>query len=612
MTTKYFKHGVSTIPIIILLVLFFSNIECQSQKINNDSKPVASINFNLLENLVNEQLLRQQKSEKIVKNFNLNLEEKELFNEIKQLATEAKQSLKDADKVAEEIVVLNKTIVNSTVLTPDEVKAERKIRRQENYELSLRYDAEELFEIGNNLLFQIYSDHFPTSGVLISKGKENQEQIKDLMDLAQELFEKAKKQDKASDELNYKSGIDFLKKANFLKREAIKKYEQAYSLYYNIPINKDEYSILTADVNMDIPDKDGIYSGHVIIYSDQLKETNVSESKKVADSLIFYSDKLNYVSTSDIESTSDNINNNEKLNKISVLSSEFDVSNKQELLAENKIVTNDKQEKTNVLTSETNNTVSDKQEVKSEKVIVPVEDKQEKSTVISEEVNNNVSEKQEVKTDKVIVPIDDKQEKSNALTAELNKNTSEKKEVKSEKVTVPVNKSNKVISSGIKYTADSVIIYNDNKNGRSGVKYAADSVVVYCNKLNKAGGVKYTADSVIIYSDKANKTLNINKPVEVKKEPKKSNDIILYRVQIGAFTKTINVKEFHGLYPLVEDKKDQKEFAKYMVGEYFSYKAASEARRIMINTTKYQDAFVVAYKNNVRVPIVNDQIESFD
>jgi hypothetical protein len=92
---------------------------------------------------------------------------------------------------------------------------------------------------------------------------------------------------------------------------------------------------------------------------------------------------------------------------------------------------------------------------------------------------------------------------------------------------------------------------------------------------------------------------------------KKSNDIkstnlnemIVYKVQVGAFAQTINVNEFHGLVPLTEDRIDQKKYTKYMVGEYFSYKAATEAKRIIVCTTRYSDAFVVAYKNGKRVVI---------
>ena len=96
--------------------------------------------------------------------------------------------------------------------------------------------------------------------------------------------------------------------------------------------------------------------------------------------------------------------------------------------------------------------------------------------------------------------------------------------------------------------------------------------------------------------NETNKNIELNEPLES----------IVYKVQIGAFTKKVDINEFHGLDPLSEDKKDQQEFAKYMVGQYYSYKAASEAKRIISSSTKYHDAFIVAYKNDKRVALKSE------
>ena len=90
----------STLLLICVLVLI--NNPCKSQQINNDYKLVACINLNKFENNEIEQSLRQETSEKIIKHLKLSLKEKELLMEIKQLSDEAKQCLKDADKVAKE------------------------------------------------------------------------------------------------------------------------------------------------------------------------------------------------------------------------------------------------------------------------------------------------------------------------------------------------------------------------------------------------------------------------------------------------------------------------------------------------------------------------------
>ena len=149
---------------------------------------------------------------------------------------------------------INKTKVSSDEKAISNLKVERKIKRQENYESSIRYDAEELFEMCNDLLYRIYEDHFPTSITLFSKNNKYQQQVNDLSEQAQELYEKARSnEDKAIYDLNYLSGLDYLKKSNFIKREAIKKYEQAYSLYYNLPLSKNEYEAISEELNYNIP-----------------------------------------------------------------------------------------------------------------------------------------------------------------------------------------------------------------------------------------------------------------------------------------------------------------------------------------------------------------------
>jgi hypothetical protein len=376
MKTTNLKNNVLLFSTLLLIcaLIFISN-QSKSQQINNDYKLVACMNLNKFENNETEQSLRQVTSEKIIKHLKLSLKERALLMEIKQLSNEAKQCLNDADKVAKDIDDISITKVNPDKKLISDLKIKRKIKRQENYESSLRYDAEELFEMCNDLLFNIYQDHFPTSVTLFAKNNKYQQQVNDLSEQAQELYKKAKNnEDKAIYDLNYLSGLDYLKKANFIKREAIKKYEQAYSLYYNITISKNEYEALPDKININIP--------------------------------------------SDQELVSDNtLNNNAN----------------------------------NILTSKEN-------------------------------IENN---------------------------SELNT----------------------------------------------------------------------------------------------------SNELIIYRIQVGAFTKKVDLREFNGLNPLSEDKTDQKEFSKFMVGEYFSYKAANEAKRIIASKTKYQDAFIVAYKKDLRVPISNELIK---
>jgi len=81
---------------------------------------------------------------------------------------------------------------------------------------------------------------------------------------------------------------------------------------------------------------------------------------------------------------------------------------------------------------------------------------------------------------------------------------------------------------------------------------------------------------------------------------------VIYKVQVGAFTNPVDEKKFHGLGTISVDKNDEKVYSKYMVGIFYSYNAASEAKRIIAGTTDYSDAFIVSYKGESRVPVIKD------
>ena len=78
---------------------------------------------------------------------------------------------------------------------------------------------------------------------------------------------------------------------------------------------------------------------------------------------------------------------------------------------------------------------------------------------------------------------------------------------------------------------------------------------------------------------------------------------IVFKVQIGAFKNPVNPDQFHGLSPLSTDNSDKDYACKYMVGNYYSYKAADEAKNIIIGTSPYKDAFIVAYIDGERTDI---------
>lgn len=113
------------------------------------------------------------------------------------------------------------------------------------------------------------------------------------------------------------------------------------------------------------------------------------------------------------------------------------------------------------------------------------------------------------------------------------------------------------------------------------------------NKTNNNIVVLEEMDEIIIKNDVIEEAINNNA----------IDENLIYKIQIGAFLNTVSEDEFHGLTPLSVDDTNSDIYTKYMLGQYYSLRAANEARKIITNTTKHSDAFIVAYKNGVRVPI---------
>ncbi len=388
---------------ILIFVLFISNFYCFSQSLKSIKKTSVGIPINISESNIDEQSTCLEKFEKISQKMNLETNEKNLIIEIKKSFSEALDGLKEAEIVHEEIVAETQKMINSSEDQSSKLKSYKKIVRKENSEITYKYDAEELYQIGNSLLFNIYENHVPSISDIEKIEINKKQQINNIVKQAKESFAKAIKiKDNDNIDLEYKEELEYLKRATFYQREAIIKFEQLYYLYYNIQ-----------------------------------NDSNSETSTQLSDN---------------------NVQNNS-------------LNNKEELAKKN----------------------------------------------IIENVND-------IKSTEMI--------KNNSLDT-------------------------------------------------NAIKFA---------KVDK---------------NIAEDTLNQAKPAEIKSFNNMENRVV-FKVQVGAFRKTVNVKEFNGLYPLFEDKKDQAGFSKYMVGEYFSFKAANEARRIISITTPYKDAFVVAYKNQKRIVLNND------
>ncbi len=77
---------------------------------------------------------------------------------------------------------------------------------------------------------------------------------------------------------------------------------------------------------------------------------------------------------------------------------------------------------------------------------------------------------------------------------------------------------------------------------------------------------------------------------------------IIYKIQIGAFTKPIPENSFRGLTPITGETRQNSKYIRYFVGLFNTYDAANTALPFIKNSG-YRDAFVVAYKDGQRVAV---------
>jgi len=79
-------------------------------------------------------------------------------------------------------------------------------------------------------------------------------------------------------------------------------------------------------------------------------------------------------------------------------------------------------------------------------------------------------------------------------------------------------------------------------------------------------------------------------------------DGIVYRIQVGAFTRPIPNETFRGLNPVSGETREGSKYIRYYVGVFDTYEAASVALPPVKNLG-YRDAFIVAYRNGERVAV---------
>lgn len=154
----------------------------------------------------------------------------------------------------------------------------------------------------------------------------------------------------------------------------------------------------------------------------------------------------------------------------------------------------------------------------------------------------------------------------------------------------------KAISIYEGYYAD---VFNVRQSANNDIYYALSF-----EKQDKSGQPSYTDIELLTIiadnNENRDEIIENDDPIIVPEVSRPAN--IIYKVQVGAFCNPVNESVFNGLNPVSKDDDDEF-FTKYMVGQYSSYKAACNAKEMIIFGTEYKDAFIVAYVDGKRVPL---------
>lgn len=173
----------------------------------------------------------------ILQNLDLNQKEKELLKDINELKIKAEIWISESEKIDNEITELKQICELSENFSDIKNKAKRKINRFLDTKLALLYDAEEFFEMANDLRYTLYKNHWhEISG----------ETEKDWKTKADDIFNKAKDiRYNVYENLDMKDGAGELKKARKIENKAILTQLNAYAENFNIDT---EYGFF-ADLN---------------------------------------------------------------------------------------------------------------------------------------------------------------------------------------------------------------------------------------------------------------------------------------------------------------------------------------------------------------------------
>ena len=208
-----------------------------------------------------------ESEKQILQNLDLSEEENEILKDINDLKRQAELWVDEAEKIDEEIKELEEICKLSESFSDIKNKAKRKKNRYLDFKVSMLYDAEEFFEMANDLRYNLYKNHwYEISG----------ESVTDLKNKSEDAFAKAKDiRFNVYENMEMKDGAEELKKARKIEEQAILTQLSAYTKSFNIEAeygffadNSDDFKKLMTVKNEEMENADS-------------KKENISMKEKI-------------------------------------------------------------------------------------------------------------------------------------------------------------------------------------------------------------------------------------------------------------------------------------------------------------------------------------------
>ncbi len=140
------------------------------------------------------------------------------------------------------------------------------------------------------------------------------------------------------------------------------------------------------------------------------------------------------------------------------------------------------------------------------------------------------------------------------------------------------------------------IVGGTNNNGTNNTNTGATNNSNTNNTLNQnKNTVKIKVEGLEV---KNNNAYSATKPIPI---DEKMPDGLVFKVQIGAFKQKLPDNQFKGLSPVV-GQTTPNGYIRYMAGEFQKYESANAVKNDL-NNLGYNDAFIVAYYNGVRIDL---------